>query len=66
MPLDLLADVPTSDAAGFALESDASIISWIGCPYYLLDEHDGLDKVAVSELKPICETVTEMIKPYMA
>jgi len=65
MPLDLLADVPTSDAAGFALESDASIISWIGCPYYLLDEYDSLNKVAVTELKPICETVTEMIKPYM-
>ena len=66
IPLDLLADVPTSDAAGYALGSDASIISWIGCPYYLLDEYDTLDKVAKSELKPICETVTEMIKPYMA
>jgi hypothetical protein len=66
IPLNLLADVPTSDAAGFALESNASIISWIGCPYYLLDEYDTMDKVAKSELKPICETVTEMIKPYMA
>ncbi len=66
IPLNLLADVPTSDAAGFSLESDASIISWIGCPYYLLDEYDTLDKVAKTELKPICETVTEMIKPYMA
>ena len=65
IPLDLLADVPTSDAAGYALDSDTSIISWIGCPYYLLDEYDTLDKVAIMELKPICETVTEMIKPYM-
>jgi hypothetical protein len=66
IPLNLLADVPTSDAAGYALESDVPIISWIGCPYYLLDEYDTLDKIAKTELKPICETVTEMIKPYMA
>ena len=62
---NLLADVPTSDAAGYVLESGVPTISWIGCPYYLLDEYDTLDKIAKSELKPICETVTELIKPYM-
>ncbi|MHA1439561.1 MAG: M28 family peptidase [Promethearchaeota archaeon] len=66
IPLTLLADVPTSDAAGYVLESDVPVISWIGCPYYLLDEYDTLDKIAKSELRPICETVTELIKPYMS
>jgi len=65
IPMDLLADAPTSDAAGFVLESKVPTISWIGCPYYLLDEHDTLDKIAKSELKSICETVTELVKPYM-
>ncbi len=66
IPSDLLAPVPTSDAAGYVLEAGVPVISWIGCPYYLLDEHDTLDKIAKTELRPICETVTELIKPYMA
>jgi len=66
MAMNLLADAPTSDAAGYALESDVPLISWIGCPYYLLDEHDTLDKIDKKEIGRICETVTEMIKPYMA
>jgi len=65
IPMDLIADAPTSDAAGFVLESKVPTISWIGCPYYLLDKHDTLDKIAVSELQPICETITELIKPFM-
>jgi len=66
MAMNLLGDAPTSDAAGYALESDVPLISWIGCPYYLLDKYDTLDKVDTKELKPICETITEFIKPYMA
>ncbi|MHA1149453.1 MAG: M28 family peptidase [Promethearchaeota archaeon] len=66
LAMTLLADAPTSDAAGYALESNVPLISWIGCPYYLLDKHDTLDKIEKKELKPICKTITELIKPYMA
>ena len=65
IPLKLLGDVPVSDAVGYVLESNVPVISWIGCPYYLLDEYDTLDKIAINELKPICEIVTEIIKPYI-
>jgi hypothetical protein len=65
VPSDLFAPVPTSDAAGYVLEAGVPVISWIGCPYYLLDEHDTLDKVARSELRPIAETVAEMVKACM-
>ncbi len=47
------------------LGSDVPVVSWIGCPYYLLDQHDTLDKVEKRELKPICETVTELVKTFM-
>jgi len=62
---DLLAPAPTSDAAGYVLEAGVPVISWIGCPYYLLDEYDTLDMIAKNELASICETVTELVKPYM-
>lgn len=65
LPATLFAPAPTSDAAGYVLEAGVPVISWIGCPYYLLDAHDTLDKIAKTELRPICETVTELIKPYM-
>jgi hypothetical protein len=65
IPSTLLSPAPTSDAAGYVIESDVPVISWIGCPYYLLDEYDTLDKILKEELKQICETVTEMVKPYM-
>jgi hypothetical protein len=65
IPSDLFAPVPVSDAAGYVLETGVPVISWIGCPYYLLDAHDTLDKVAVEELGPICETITELVKPFM-
>jgi len=65
IPLDFIADAPTSDAAGYYIESHVPTISWIGCPYYLLDKYDTLDKIAKPELKPLCENVTELIKPYM-
>ncbi len=66
IPSDMFAPAPTSDAAGYVIESGVPVISWIGCPYYLLDEHDTLDKITIPELRPICETVTELIKPFMA
>jgi hypothetical protein len=66
IPADLLGPAPTSDAAGYVLEAGVPVISWIGCPYYLLDEHDTLDKVEQSELGPVAETVTELVKTYMA
>lgn len=65
IPATMFAPVPVSDAAGYALESDVPVISWIGCPYYLLDEHDTLEMVAKKELVPICETITELVKPFM-
>ncbi|NVM52953.1 MAG: M28 family peptidase [Candidatus Helarchaeota archaeon] len=65
IPATLFAPAPTSDAAGYVLEAGVPVISWIGCPYYLLDAHDTLDKVAKDELRPIAETVTELIKPFM-
>lgn len=66
VPYDLLAPAPTSDAAWFVLEAGVPVISWIGCPYYLLDEHDTLEMVDREALGPLCETVTEMVKAYMA
>jgi len=66
IPADLFGPGPTSDAMGYVLEAGVPVISWIGCPYYLLDEHDTLDKIDQAELRPICETVTEIVKTYMA
>lgn len=47
------------------LESGVPVISWIGCPYYLLDAHDTLDKVELRTLQPFAQTVAEMIKLQM-
>ncbi len=66
IPADLLGPAPTSDAAGYVLEGRVPVISWIGCPYYLLDEHDTLDKIERSELLPIAETATEIVRTFMA
>lgn len=66
IPSNLFAPVPVSDAGGYVAESGVPVISWIGCPYYLLDEHDTLDMVEKTELVPFCETITELIKPFMS
>ena len=66
IPADFFAPAPASDAGGYVLEAGLPVISWIGCPYYLLDQHDTLDKIEKSELKPVCETVTEIVKTWMA
>ena len=65
IPYDFFGEAPTSDAAGYVLEAGVPVISWIGCPYYLLDAHDTLDKIERRELKPIAETVSEMVGIYM-
>jgi hypothetical protein len=66
IPSDLLAPVPTSDASGYVAESGVPVISWIGCPYYLLDEYDTLDRVDFADLVPIARTVTELVRIHMA
>ncbi len=66
IPSDLLAPVPTSDASGYVAEAGVPVVSWIGCPYYLLDEHDTLDRIDFAELLPIARTVTELVRIQMA
>jgi peptidase M28-like protein len=66
IPSNFFGPVPTSDAMEYVMAAPVPVISWIGCPYYLLDAHDTLDKVAKSELGPICETVAELVKTHMA
>ena len=66
IPSDLIAPVPTSDASGYVVEAGVPVISWIGCPYYLLDENDTLDMVDRNELLPVCRTVTELTRLHMA
>ena len=66
VPADLFGPAPTSDASGYVLGANLPVISWIGCPYYLLDQHDTLDKVERNDLLPICETAAELVKAHMA
>jgi hypothetical protein len=66
IPSDFFAPVPTSDASGYVLEAGLPVISWIGCPYYLLDAHDTLDKIDKSQLVPVTKTATELVKTFMA
>jgi len=65
IPATLFGPVPTTDAMGYVLESGIPVISWIGCPYYLLDEFDTLDKVELRALHPLSETVGELVKLHM-
>jgi hypothetical protein len=51
---------------GYVLEAGVPVVSWIGCPYDLLDEHGRLDKVDRAALRPICRTTTELTKSFMA
>ena len=66
IPADFFGPGPISDALGYVLAGGMPVISWIGCPYYLLDQGDTLDKIDQAELKPVCETVTEIVKTHMA
>jgi hypothetical protein len=65
IPSDFFGQAPTSDASGYVLEARVPVISWIGCPYYLLDSGDTLDKIEVAELKSIAATAAEIIKAFM-
>jgi hypothetical protein len=65
IPSDFFGPVPTSDALGYVLEAGVPVVSWIGCPYYLLDEHDTLDKIDRAALGPIAETATALVKTFM-
>jgi len=65
IPYDFFGPAPTSDAAGYVLESGVPVISWIGCPYYLLDSHDTMDKIDQRELKPIADTVAALVGIHM-
>lgn len=65
IPSDFFGPAPTSDALGYVFEAGVPVVSWIGCPYYLLDEHDTLDKVDRDALGPIAETATEIVKTFM-
>jgi hypothetical protein len=42
------------------------LLSWISQPYYLLSAEDTLDKIEVRELSRIAETITGLVKTYMA
>lgn len=66
IPSNFFSEAPTSDASGYVIEAGVDVISWIGCPYYLLDAQDTLDKIDKDELQPIAETVAELVKVYMA
>jgi hypothetical protein len=66
IPSDLLGPAPTSDAMGYVLESGVPVVSWIGCPPYLLDEDDRMDKLDPDELESIAATVGELVKAFMA
>ena len=49
----------------FKIENSIPFISWISSVYYLLDEKDTLDKIDKENLKPVAETVTEIVKNLM-
>nr|MDO8111291.1 M28 family peptidase [Candidatus Sigynarchaeota archaeon] len=66
IPANFFGPAPISDACGYVIEAGVPVISWIGCPYYLLDQYDTLDKVDTTALVPIAETIAEMIKIQMA
>ncbi len=65
IPSTLFGPVPTTDAMGYVLESGVPVISWIGCPYYLLDEHDTLDKIDAASLQDFSKAVGELVKLHM-
>ncbi|MBN2027978.1 MAG: M28 family peptidase [Actinobacteria bacterium] len=65
IPYNLIAPVPTTDAFPYPF-GDVQFLSWIAQPYYLLNAEDTLDKIEVAELGPIAESVTELVKTFMA
>lgn len=65
IPADFFGPTPTSDAMGYVKEAGVPVVSWIGCPYYLLDRYDTLDKVDTTTLAPIAATASELVKTFM-
>lgn len=69
LPTDALGFVVASSGASpeteFNIEKSIPFISWISSIHYLLDEGDTLDKVDKDNLRPIAETVTEIVKNLM-
>lgn len=65
IPVNLFAPVPTTDAFPYPFK-DMGLLSWISQPYYLLGAEDTLDKIEVSELGRTAETITDLVKTYMA
>jgi hypothetical protein len=66
IPADFFGPAPTSDAAGYVLEAGVPVVSWIGCPYYLLDSGDTLDKIDRESLDDIAATAAELVKNFLA
>jgi hypothetical protein len=65
IPADFLGPTPTSDAMGYVKEAGVPVVSWIGCPYYLLDRFDTLDKIDRASLEPVCRTATDLVETFM-
>ena len=65
IPYNLIAPVPTTDAFPYPF-GGVQFLSWIAQPYYLLSAEDTLDKIEVSELRPIAESVSDLVKTFMA
>jgi hypothetical protein len=65
VPYNLLAPVPTTDAFAYPF-GGVQFLSWIAQPYYLLSAEDTLDKIEVAELGPIAESITDVVKTFMA
>jgi hypothetical protein len=65
IPADLLGPAPTSDAMGYVMQAGLPVLSWIGCPSYLLDERDTPARVDRQQLGPISEAIADIIRIAM-
>ena len=65
VPYNIIAPVPTTDAFPYPF-GDVQFLSWISQPYYLLNAEDTLDKIEVAELGNIAESITGLVKTFMA
>ena len=66
-----------TDAAGYVVQTSrrdppherkdgVACVSWISNPGYLPHAHDTLDTIDRGQLVPVTETVTEIVKSFMA
>lgn len=65
IPSTLLGPVPPGEAGHYHMYTGVDFIHWIGQPYYLLTSDDTLDKVDVSQLRPLAKGISGMIGTYM-